>query len=276
MLSNEEYIALIEECVIELSSKKSICLDFSRNNLNSLITITKFVSEEVCEKMDKILAHETVRNSYMTCSDMLTTRRPVINFGISKMILYRGDVTKLAVSSIVNAANSEMLGCFSPGHKCVDNIIHCAAGPRLRNECTRIMNLQRRLANNGEVIITSAYALPCKYVVHTVGPIVSGDKPNKQNKIDLANCYTNSLELCKQNSIHQIAFTNISTGVFGYPTDDACKVAINAIESWLNSNSDYEMYVIFCTFTEDNYEEYYKYFKDNTDFDDNNNSTCQN
>lgn len=271
MLSNEEYLGLVEECVIELSSKKSACLDFSRNNLNSLITITKLVSEEVCEKMDKILTHEAVRNSYITCSDMLATR-PVINIGISKMILYQGDVTKLAVSSIVNAANSEMLGCFSPGHKCVDNIIHCAAGPRLRNECTRIMNLQKRLANNGEAIITPAYTLPCKYVVHTVGPIVSSVKPNKQNKIDLANCYTNSLELCKRNSIHQIAFTNISTGVFGYPTYDACKVAIKATESWLNYNPDYEMYVIFCTFTQDNYEEYYYYFKDNIDSDESNNS----
>lgn len=250
------YEKLVLECIQELSDGKS-CSDFSRKSLNSLITITTEVPESVCKKMDKILSYESKSYDFVSVNDMHQTVQVTEK---SRMILYRGDVTKLEVSSIVNAANENMLGCFTPGHRCVDNVIHCASGPRLRNECVRIMATKKSLETGG-AIITPAYSLPCKYVIHTVGPIISDDEPTREQEKELDSCYANSLQLCKENNIHEIAFTNISTGVFGYPVDLACKTAINSVLKWLLKNKDYKIDVIFCTFTQDNYYVYKEYFQ---------------
>lgn len=257
-MNKQTYEKLISDCVKELSNDDP-SVDHTREELNRLITITKTVSENVCKQMDLILKFESKNNVYVQWDDI--ENRIEFNDMLPILILHRGDITKLKVGAIVNAANSGMLGCFTPGHKCVDNVIHCASGPRLRNECYRLTKSKPNLIT-GEVVITPAYSLPSKFVIHTVGPIISDNNPTIQQRQELQDCYYNSLELAKINNLHEIAFSNLSTGVFGYPIDLACVDAIESCLSWINKNRNYDMKIIFCTFTNDNYNEYFNKFEE--------------
>lgn len=149
--------------------------------------------------------------------------------------VYEGDITKLSVDAIVNAANKSLLGGGG-----VDGAIHRAAGPQLLEECRTLHG-----CNTGEAKITKGYNLPAKYVIHTVGPIYSG---RKGDATDLANCYKNSLSLAKENDIHSIAFSAVSTGVYGYPIEDATKIAVSTVKEWLEENREYSLHVVFCCF----------------------------
>ncbi len=159
---------------------------------------------------------------------------------MSSIKYHAGDITKLKVDAIVNAANSSLLGGGG-----VDGAIHRAAGPELLNEC-RTLNGCR----TGEAKITGGYKLPAKHVIHTVGPIYSGSPSDPE---DLRNCYWNSLEVTKANNLHSIAFPGISTGVYGYPKKEAAKVALSAIKEWLEANSDYDIDVTIVNFSEEDY-----------------------
>ncbi len=159
---------------------------------------------------------------------------------MSSLKYHAGDITKLAVDAIVNAANSSLLGGGG-----VDGCIHRAAGPELLAEC-RTLNGCR----TGEAKITAGYKLPAKHVIHTVGPIYSGRASDAQ---DLRNCYWNSLELAKANDLHSIAFPGISTGVYGYPKKDAAKIALETVREWLEANPDYEMEITIVNFSEEDY-----------------------
>ncbi len=157
-----------------------------------------------------------------------------------------GDITKLQVDAIVNAANKSLLGGGG-----VDGAIHRAAGRELLAECRTLHGCE-----TGEAKITKGYNLPAKHVIHTVGPIYSGCP---QDPIDLVNCYRNSLNVAKANSLHSIAFPAISTGVYGYPKEDAAKLASETVKSWLAANADYDMQVTFSCFdvrTKELYEKY--------------------
>ena len=146
-----------------------------------------------------------------------------------------GDITKLKVDAIVNAANKSLLGGGG-----VDGAIHRAAGPELLRECRTLNGCE-----TGEAKITKGYRLPAKHVIHTVGPIYSG---SAQDPINLANCYQNSLDLAKAHDLHSIAFPAISTGVYGYPKEAATKIAVDTVKAWLDANPDYDMQVIFSCF----------------------------
>ncbi len=159
--------------------------------------------------------------------------------------IYLGDITKLECDAIVNAANKTLLGGGG-----VDGAIHRAAGPGLLEECRTLGGCK-----TGEAKITKGYNLNAKYVIHTVGPIYS-DSPT--DPIKLADCYRNSLELAKQNEIHSIAFPSISTGVYGYPLEEATEVVIKTVSKWMEDNEDYEMSVTFVCFGEKAYN-LYKY-----------------
>ncbi len=155
----------------------------------------------------------------------------------------KGDITKLNCDCIVNAANKSLLGGGG-----VDGAIHRAAGSELLKECMGLGGCE-----TGEAKITKGYKLPAKYVIHTVGPIYYG-KDNEPAL--LANCYKNSLELAKKYEIHSIAFPAISTGVYGYPVDEAAEIAYKTVADWINENNDYSIEIIFCCFDDENYNKY--------------------
>lgn len=155
----------------------------------------------------------------------------------------KGDITVLKVDAIVNAANSTLLGGGG-----VDGAIHRAAGPELLAECRTLCGCR-----TGEAKITGAYNLPAKYVIHTVGPVYSGDARDSE---DLYSCYFNSLCLAKENNVHSIAFPSISTGVYGYPKDEAAEVSLKAVRDWVDENPGYDMEIILCCFDERSYELY--------------------
>ena len=166
--------------------------------------------------------------------------------------LFKGDITVLNADAIVNAANSAMLGCFHPLHNCIDNAIHSAAGVQVRLDCNDIM--RGREAGNGEVIVTKAYNLPCRFIFHTVGPIAYG-RVTKENKEDLAKCYRNCLAKADEMKLNSIAFCCISTGVFGYPKEEAAQLAVK-IAGKYKAQTASDLKIIFDVFTEEDHAIY--------------------
>ena len=148
----------------------------------------------------------------------------------SDIRLWQGDITRLKLDAIVNAANAQALGCWAPLHNCIDNCIHSAAGIQLRKECADKM--QGRLLATGDAFITKGYNLPAKHVIHTVGPIIPDGIPTKEQEEQLAQCYRSCLDLAEQNGLESIAFCCISTGVFHFPNEQAAKIAIETVKSY--------------------------------------------
>ena len=167
--------------------------------------------------------------------------------------LWQGDITTLAADAIVNAANSQMLGCFVPCHGCIDNAIHTYAGVQLRQECASIMEGQRA-EPTGRAKITKAYNLPCRYVLHTVGPIIYGSVTETDRKL-LADCYRFCLELAAAYGLRSVAFCCISTGEFHFPNRLAAEIAIKTVEEWQEKNPG-QMEVIFNVFKDNDYRIY--------------------
>lgn len=170
------------------------------------------------------------------------------------LYLWQGDITTLAVDAIVNAANSQMLGCFVPCHGCIDNAIHTYAGVQLRLECARLMAGQEEEEPTGDAKITKAYNLPCRYVLHTVGPIISGAVTQADREL-LASCYRTCLELAESNGLHSVAFCCISTGEFRFPNELAAEIAIQTVGEWQRQNPE-KIKVIFNVFKDSDYEIY--------------------
>lgn len=177
------------------------------------------------------------------------------------LVLWQGDITNIAADAIVNAANKKMLGCFIPLHKCIDNAIHSAAGVELRLECNNIMKEIGIDEATGLAKITSAYNLPSKYVLHTVGPII-GKSVSKEDSRLLASCYLSCLKKASEYpDIKTIAFCCISTGEFRFPKDLAAKIAINTVKEWLELYPKRFDKIIFNVFTKEDYDEYAKHFR---------------
>ena len=151
----------------------------------------------------------------------------------SKLSLWQGDITRLKVDAIVNAANSQGLGCWHPLHACIDNAIHSAAGLQLRQECDNI--LRGGEIATGEAIITRGYNLPAKYVIHTVGPIIPDGVPTRKQEEQLADCYRNCLGLAEANGCRSIAFCCISTGEFHFPNRRAAEIAVTTVKEYTTS-----------------------------------------
>ena len=166
--------------------------------------------------------------------------------------LWKGDITTLKCGAIVNAANSQMLGCFQPCHNCIDNAIHTFAGIQLRLECADIMEKQGCEEPTGSAKITSAYNLPCGHIIHTVGPIVSG-RLNDTHCRQLESCYKSCLEAAVLNNMQSIAFCCISTGVFGFPQREAAEIAVNTVRKFRESH---DIEVIFNVFRQDDCDIY--------------------
>jgi O-acetyl-ADP-ribose deacetylase (regulator of RNase III) len=150
-----------------------------------------------------------------------------------RLCIWQGDITRLGVDAITNAANSGMTGCYQPLHNCIDNCIHSAAGIELRNECARIMNLQGHDEPTGQAKITPGYCLPARYVLHTVGPIVQGPLTDEHRDL-LRSSYRSCLELAEKNGLRSVAFCCISTGVFMFPAEEAAHIAVETVRKYLD------------------------------------------
>lgn len=202
------------------------------------------VSEEFLAAEDDFFQKVIAEKGIDDIADMTTIE--------DNIYLWQGDITTLKCGAIVNAANSGMTGCYQPCHNCIDNCIHTFAGIRLRLECAEIMDKQGFPEPTGQAKITSAYNLPCDYVIHTVGPIVQGELTNEHCEM-LKSCYNSCLETAMENHIDSIAFCCISTGVFGFPQEKAAEIAVSTVRKFLGYH---KIEVIFNVFTEKDYEIY--------------------
>ena len=204
------------------------------------------ISEEFLRVQDEYLQEE-IRQKGITDLTELTPLHPGI-------FLWQGDITTLRCDAIVNAANSGMTGCYQPCHNCIDNCIHTYAGIRLRNYCAGIMGQQGFEEPTGQAKITPAFNLPCKYVLHTVGPIVNGNLTADHEEL-LASCYSSCLALADENGVKSIAFCCISTGLFGFPQQRAAEIAVQTVKTYKNkTNSNIE--VVFNVFKDEDYTIY--------------------
>ena len=203
-------------------------------------------SEDFLRIQDEYLGEELRLKGITNIAD-LTPVQPDI-------YLWQGDITTLKCDGIVNAANSQMLGCFCPNHGCIDNAIHTFAGVQLRQECAEIMKAQGHDELTGEAKITHAYKLPCKYVLHTVGPIVYGKLTAEHERL-LESCYRSCLALADKNGLESLAFCCISTGEFHFPNERAAEIAIRTIQDY-KRQTESRIKVIFNVFKEHDYEIY--------------------
>lgn len=168
--------------------------------------------------------------------------------------LWQGDITTLRCDAIVNAANSQLLGCFCPCHGCIDNCIHTYAGVQLRLACAQLMKRQGCEEETGRAKITRAYNLPCKYILHTVGPIIQGRLTKRDEEL-LASCYRSCLELAVRNGVDNIAFCCISTGEFHFPNDRAAEIAVQTVRKFIQEKKS-GIKVIFNVFKDLDYKIY--------------------
>lgn len=221
---------------------KSSFYDKNRSVLRGLMNLHSpdiALSDEFYVLQDELLAYERDEKGIVDVFSFPSTNYP-------KIAHYHGDITRLNADAIVNAANSELLGCFVPGHHCIDNVIHSAAGLQLRDECYAIMRAQGHDEPVGSAKITQGYNLPCKYVIHTVGPRVDV-RPTEKNKKDLESCYVQCLSLAEKNKCRAIVFPCISTGVFRYPHKEAAEIAVNTVDFYQAEHPNAPI-VIFNTF----------------------------
>ncbi len=218
--------------------------DEQRDLLRSLFNVRppEPISDEFLEIQDDYLKSEIEARGIVDSDTLSATKYN------NQIYLWQGDITTLKVDAIVNAANSALLGCFQPLHNCIDNIIHTLSGVRLRLACNELMNEQRHKEETGKAKITPAYNLPSKYVLHTVGPIISG-KLTDRDRMLLADCYKSCLELAVKNDIKSMAFCCISTGVFCFPQQEAEEIAVKTVSLFLQNNHS-DMKVIFNVFTD--------------------------
>ena len=171
------------------------------------------------------------------------------------LYIWRGDITTLRCDAIVNAANSGMTGCYIPNHRCIDNCIHSYAGVELREYCAELMRRQGHEEPTGGAKITPAYNLPCRYVLHTVGPIISGQVTRQDEEL-LASCYRSCLKLAAENGLESVAFCCISTGEFHFPNERAAEIAVKSVEEFMQKETSVRK-VIFNIF-KDRDEEIYR------------------
>lgn len=176
--------------------------------------------------------------------------------GDGRLVLWQGDITTLKCDAIVNAANSQLLGCFSPCHGCIDNMIHTMSGVQLRLACNELMQAQEEEEPAGRAKITPGFNLPAKYVLHTVGPIV-GEEVTAEDERLLASCYRSCLEVAGEKGLQSVAFCCISTGVFRFPQERAAEIAVRTVKECLEQGSSVRR-VIFNVFKDSDLEIYRK------------------
>lgn len=220
------------------------------NLLRSLMNVRppRPVSEKFLEIQDEYLTERNIERGITDIADL----KPVKSD--SRLYIWQGDITTLKCDAIVNACNSQMLGCFSPMHACIDNFIHTYAGVELRLKMQEIMTKQGHEEETGKAKITSGYNLPAKYILHTVGPIIQWEV-TKEDEALLASCYRECLKLAAATGVESIAFCCLSTGVFRFPQQRAAEIATETVKQFLKKDSRIKK-VIFNVFKDDDLEIY--------------------
>lgn len=229
--------------------------DVLRSLMN--IRMPRPMDSEFLRIQDEYLREEKEKKGVIALKDIPTIREQFgsacsSDFG-DKLSIWQGDITRLSVDAIVNAANSQMLGCFVPCHRCIDNAIHSAAGIELREECHHLMQKKRIQFGaeyqepTGQAEMTKGYNLPAEYVIHTVGPIVRG-RLNDGLREDLKNCYENVLKCAMEAGVRSLAFCCISTGEFHFPNDEAAAIAVETVTAVLKENGESFERIIFNVF----------------------------
>lgn len=252
MMQTERRIYLISELLKESPEYKNIKIPTDeaeqKKLLRSLFNIRmpKPVSNEFITVQDSYLREEARLKGITELDRLSPVKRDIY--------LWQGDITTLACDAVVNAANSQMLGCFYPCHGCIDNAIHTFSGIELRLACNEIMQKQSHKEPTGQAKITPAFNLPCKFIIHTVGPIISGKLTNKDCEL-LRSCYRSCLKTADENNLKSIAFCCISTGEFHFPNDKAAQIAIEAVKEYKEQMHS-EIKVIFNVFKELDYNIY--------------------
>lgn len=199
------------------------------------------IDEEFQKIQDEYLREENEKRGIVTLSEIEEIQ--------PDLMIWQGDITRLKVGAIVNAANSGMTGCYYPCHNCIDNCIHTYAGIELRNYCNDLMEEQGGEEPTGQAKITPAFNLPCDYVIHTVGPIVQGPLTEEHEHL-LASCYRSCLELADKNQAESIAFCCISTGVFMFPNRRAAEIAVETVKNYKEKTNS-KIKVIFNVFKDE-------------------------
>ena len=254
MTQKEKREILMKELLAELPQYRKMQIPTDENEqkrlLRSLMNIRspRPISDRFLALQDEYLREE-VKEKGITDSALLPVS-PLDN----RLALWRGDITTLKIDAIVNAANSALRGCFVPCHYCVDNIIHSVSGIQLRLACDEMMNEQGYEEPPGRAKITPAYNLPCRYVLHTVGPIVSGPLMETHRR-QLASCYRSCLQLAADKGLKSVAFCCISTGEFHFPQKKAAEIAVQTVTEFLQTDTQIEK-VVFNVFKQEDYDIY--------------------
>lgn len=259
MTQSERRIYLLRELLKEQPRYQHIQIPADKQEQKSLlrslfnVRMPSPVSDDFLKIQDAYLQEETAKKGITDIADLTPVQ--------DNLYLWQGDMTTLRCGAIVNAANSQMLGCFWPCHGCIDNAIHTYAGVQLRAACAALMKKRGQEEETGKAKITPAFNLPCDYVLHTVGPIASGSLQEKDKEL-LASCYRSCLELADSQGIRSIAFCCISTGEFHFPNDVAAEIAVATVKNYLRQKHS-EMEVLFNVFKDVDYEIYRKLLEPN-------------
>ena len=244
MNQSEKRLFLIQSLLKEQSEYRDIAIpadtDNQRQLLRGLMNLRRpaRIGAEFLQMQDKYLQGETAAKGITDAAD-LTPIQP-------GLYLWQGDITTLKCDAIVNAANSGMTGCYIPNHRCIDNAIHTYAGVDLRLACEELMERQGYPEPTGQAKITQAFNLPCRYVLHTVGPIFNGRVSRQDEKL-LASCYRSCLELAAENGLENVAFCCISTGEFHFPNERTAEIAVRTVKEFLQKQTSVRK-VIFNVF----------------------------
>ena len=254
MNQSEKRLFLIQSLLKEKTEYRDIAIPADTNSQRQLlrglmnIRAPQSVSADFLQTQDAYLQGETAAKGITDIAG-LTPIQP-------GLYLWQGDITTLKCDAIVNAANSGMTGCYIPNHRCIDNAIHTYAGVELRLACAELMEQQGYPEPTGQAKITPAFNLPCRYVMHTVGPIVSG-RVTKEDKELLASCYRSCLKAAAENELESVAFCCISTGEFHFPNELAAEIAVRTVKDFLKKQTSVKK-VIFNVFKDFDKELYEK------------------
>ena len=225
-------------------------LEYDWPTLRALLNVTMpyDLSDEFYNRQDEAIKEIVSRKEVFDVEGF--------NDGIS---LYKGDITLIKADAVVNACNNKLLGCFVPGHHCIDNAIHSFAGLEVRRDLMKVMEEQGHDEENGKCKVTKAYNLPSKYIFHTVGPVYSG---LKQDTLDLESCYLSCLKVADKMKLDSIVFCSLSTGIFGFPIEKASEIAIRTVKKYLEEENKNIKKVIFNLFSDGDYDVYDRKIKE--------------